>query len=97
MKMVTKAWHCWPTWPPHSCWASDSPARAVRSRFPLRPHGGRPVTETLGDGRGTTAGALDVQKLVVQNGALRAVGTLHGAVTNAAGTVHSAGLVQTNG
>jgi hypothetical protein len=48
-----------------------------------------PVTGTLSDGTSTVTGTVDVQKFVVQNGALEAIGTFTGAVTDAAGTVTS--------
>ena len=41
-----------------------------------------PVTGTLADGT-AVAGTFDVQRFVVQNGALQAVGTFTGTVTNA--------------
>src|SRR6478735_5453750 len=42
-----------------------------------------PVTGTLTNSTGAVAGTFDVQKFVVQNGALQAVGTFTGTVTNA--------------
>jgi hypothetical protein len=49
-----------------------------------------PVTGTLVGGTvNAVTGTFDVQKFVVQNGALQAVGTFTGTVTNAAGTVTS--------
>ncbi|HEX5995263.1 MAG TPA: hypothetical protein VFY84_09005 [Jiangellales bacterium] len=47
------------------------------------------ITGTLADGTGAVAGTFDVQKFVVQNGSLQAVGTFTGTVTDAAGTVTS--------
>ena len=43
-----------------------------------------PVAGTLANGTGAVAGTFDVQKFVVQNGALQAVGTFTGTATNAA-------------
>lgn len=48
-----------------------------------------PVTGTLADGTGAVSGTFDVQKFVNQNGALQAVGTFTGTVTDAAGNVTS--------
>jgi hypothetical protein len=44
-----------------------------------------PVTGTLTDATGAVTGTLDVQNFIVQNGALQAVGTFTGTVTDAAG------------
>lgn len=47
------------------------------------------VTGTLADGTGAVAGTFDVQRFVVQDGTLQAVGTFTGTVTDAAGTATS--------
>ena len=44
-----------------------------------------PVTGTLADATGAVGGTFDVQNFVTDNGALRAVGTFTGTVTDAAG------------
>ena len=48
-----------------------------------------PVVGTLADGTGAVAGTFDVQRFVVQNGTMQAVGTVTGTATDAAGTVTS--------
>lgn len=46
-----------------------------------------PVTGTLPDGTGAVAGTFDVQQFTTADGALQAVGTFTGTVTDASGTV----------
>jgi hypothetical protein len=45
-----------------------------------------PVTGTLADGTGAVTGTFNVERFLVQNGTLQAVGTFTGTVTDAAGT-----------
>ncbi|WP_446217048.1 hypothetical protein [Micromonospora sp. IBHARD004] len=45
-----------------------------------------PVTGTLADGAGAVTGAFNVERFLVQDGTLQAVGTFTGTVTDAAGT-----------
>jgi hypothetical protein len=45
------------------------------------------VTGTLADGTGAVNGTFDVQRFVVQNNTLQAVGTFTGTITDAAGAV----------
>lgn len=46
-----------------------------------------PISGTLADGSGAVAGTFDVQRFVVENGVLSAVGTYTGTITDSSGNV----------
>jgi hypothetical protein len=73
--------------------ASVGFAGAVSAAPPAAPTVSVPVSGTTPDG-GTVTGDFDIQRFVVQNGALQAVGTFTGTIENAAGDVVASGSQQ---
>jgi hypothetical protein len=68
-------------------------AGAASAAPPAAPTVSVPVTGTAADG-GAVDGAFAIQRFVVQNGALQAVGTFTGTIENAAGAVVASGSQQ---